>query len=63
MRRFSKCRKPLAVVLSGGLAFKFVGCTARDFQQQFANGLTTALTGLFTISARTFANAIFDIDD
>ena len=55
-------KKVLTSVLAGAFVFA-VGCTTANLQAQFANGLRTAMTGVFNLGSAQVANIIFDVDD
>lgn len=59
----NRIARGLRLILCGAFAVQVAGCTVEDIQQQFANGLSTALTGLFRISAENVANEFFNVDD
>lgn len=64
MRNAKSRRNSILVSLAAGWGLLQVGsCTTQDVQVQLANGLKTALNGLFNITSTAIANEVFDVDD
>ena len=62
----STCGKKIRIaagLLVGCCLLQAGNCTTQKVKTQFANGLSTALNGVFNIGTTNLANEIFDVDD
>lgn len=62
-KRMKKVKALLAVACAGSFLLQAGACASQDLRIQFANGLKTAINGVFGVATATFANEVFDVND